>query len=218
MIKKNNITCVFLDIGGVILSDGWDCNARKRAASKFNLDVPEMEGRHHLIFETYEKGKVTLDEYLDLVVFYIKRSFTKSQFRSFMFAQTKPYPKMIELITKLKVKYGLKIVVVSNEARELNNFRIQTFKLDDFVDFYISSCFVHLRKPDTDIFRLAMELAHVSPEQIVFIDNQPLFVQVAEGLSIRGIHHTDYKTTLNKLAQFELLFNERGCHINNLNL
>ncbi|NDP20729.1 MAG: HAD family phosphatase [Paludibacter sp.] len=209
MNKTNKITCLFLDIGGVLLSDGWDHNARKRSAVKFNLDVPEMEGRHHLIFETYEEGKVTMDEYLNMVVFYKERSFTKAQFRSFIFAQTEPHPDMIELVTKLKIEYGLKIAVVSNEARELNDFRIRTFKLDDFVDFYISSCFIHLRKPDADIFRMSLEIAHVLPEQVVFIDDQPLFVQIAEGLGIRGIHHTDYKSTLAQLAAFGLQHNER---------
>lgn len=209
MKKSNAITCLFLDIGGVLLSDGWDHNARKRAATKFNLEIPEMEGRHHLIFETYEEGKVTMDEYLNMVVFYKERPFTRSQFRSFLFAQTEPHPDMIELVTKLKVEHGLKIVVVSNEARELNDFRIRTFKLDDFVDFYISSCFVHLRKPDADIFHMALDVAHVPAEQVVFIDDQPLFVQVAEGVGIRSIHHTDYKSTLTQLVSFGLHHNER---------
>ncbi len=210
MKTTNAITCLFLDVGGVLLSDGWDHNARKRAATKFNLEVPEMEARHHLIFETYEEGKVTMEEYLDMVVFYKDRPFTRPQFRSFLFAQTEPHRDMIELVTKLKVEYGLKIAVVSNEARELNDFRIRTFNLDDFVDFYISSCFVHLRKPDADIFRLALNVAHVPPEQVVFIDDQPLFVQVAEGLGIRGIHHSDYKSTLTQLASFGLHPNERA--------
>jgi putative hydrolase of the HAD superfamily len=208
-MKTNTITCLFLDIGGVLLSDGWDHNARKRAAAEFNLEVPEMEARHHLIFETYEEGKVTMDEYLDMVIFYEERLFTRLQFRSFLFAQSEPHTDMIELVTKLKIEHGLKIAVVSNEARELNDFRIRTFKLDDFVDFYISSCFIHLRKPDADIFHMALDIAHVLPEQVVFIDDQPLFVQVAEGLGIRGIHHTDYKSTLTQLASFGLHHNER---------
>ena len=90
MKKATAITCVFLDIGGVLLSDGWDHHARKRAATNFKLELAEMEDRHHLTFETYEEGKLTLEEYLDLVVFYRKRSFTRAQFRRFIFAQSKP--------------------------------------------------------------------------------------------------------------------------------
>jgi putative hydrolase of the HAD superfamily len=204
MRKAPAITCVFLDIGGVLLTNGWDHHARKRAAQSFKLDLAEMEDRHHLTFDTYEEGKLTLEEYLGRVVFYQKRPFTRAQFRRFMFAQSKPYPEMIELIAQLKVRHGLKIAVVSNEARELNAYRIRQFKLGAFVDSFVSSCFVHVRKPDADIFRLALDIVQVPARQVVYIENTPMFVQVAEGLGIRGILHTDYRSTCAKLASFGL--------------
>ena len=111
---------------------------------------------------------------------------------------------MIELIRKLKAKYGLKITVVSNEARELNAYRIRKFKLDGFVDAFVSSCFVHVRKPDADIFRLALDIAQVPARQVVYIENTPMFVQVAEGLGIQSILHTDYRSTCAKLASLGL--------------
>ena len=137
MKKSSSITALFLDIGGVLLTDGWDHHARKRAAKAFGLNIKEMDDRHNMIIDTYEIGKLTLEEYLDWVVFYRKRPFTRAQFRKFMFAQSKPYPEMIELVRRLKERYGLKIVVVSNEARELNAYRIRKFKLDGFVEFFI---------------------------------------------------------------------------------
>jgi len=163
-----------------------------------------MEDCHNLTFDTYEEGKLTLDEYLSRVVFYQKRSFTRAQFRKFMFAQSKPFPEMIGLVRRLKSKYGLKIAVVSNEGRELNAHRIQTFKLDRFVDFFISSCFVHFRKPDEDIFRMALDIAQVPVRQVVYIDDRAMFVQIAKSLGIHGIHHTDYKSTRAKLAALGL--------------
>jgi putative hydrolase of the HAD superfamily len=204
MKRSVPITALFLDIGGVLLTDGWDHHARKRAARNFKLELAEMEDRHHLTFDTYEEGKLTLQEYLGRVVFYEERSFTPAQFRRFMFAQSKPYPEMIELIRELKAKYGLKIAVVSNEARELNAYRIRKFKLAGFVDSFVSSSFVHVRKPDADIFRLALDIAQVSARQVVYIENTPMFVQVAEGLGIRSILHTDYKSTRAKLASLGL--------------
>ena len=198
------VTTLFLDIGGVLLTDGWDHHARKRAATNFKLDLAEMEDRHHLTFDTYEEGKLTLEEYLGRVVFYQKRPFTRAQFRRFMFAQSKPYPKMIALVAQLKARYGLKIAVVSNEARELNAYRIQKFKLDGFVDAFISSCFVHVRTPDADIFRLALDIAQAPAPQVLYIENTPMFVQIAEGLGIRSILHTDYRSTCAKLALFGL--------------
>ena len=204
MKRAISITTLFLDIGGVLLTNGWDHHARKRAAANFKLEWTEMENRHHLTFDTYEEGKLTLEEYLDRVVFHQKRSFTRAEFRRFMFAQSKPYPEMIELVAQLKVRHGLKIAVVSNEARELNAYRIRKFKLDGFVDSFISSSFVHVRKPDADIFRLALDIVQTPARQIVYIENTPMFVRIAEGLGIRGILHTDCKSTCAKLASFGL--------------
>ena len=204
MKKATAITCLFMDVGGVMLSNGWDHLARKRAATNFKLDLAEMEARHQLTFDTYELGKLTLEEYLGRVVFYQKRPFSRAQFRRFMFAQSKAYPEMIELVARLKVRHGLKIVVVSNEARELNAYRIRKFKLDRFVDAFISSCFVHVRKPDADIYRLALDIAQVPVQQVVYIENTAMFVRIAEGLGIRSILHTDFKSTCAELASFGL--------------
>jgi putative hydrolase of the HAD superfamily len=204
MKKRLPIIALFVDIGGVLLTNGWSQESRKRAAKIFGLNLDEMEDRHHLTFDTYEEGKLTLDEYLSRVIFYQKRSFTRAQFRNFMFAQSKPFPDMIKLVRQLKSKFGLKIAVVSNEGRELNARRIQTFKLNDFVDFFISSCFVHLRKPDEDIFRMALDIAQVPVSQVIYIDDRAMFVQIAKNLGIPGIHHTDYKSTRAKLAAFGL--------------
>jgi putative hydrolase of the HAD superfamily len=198
------ITCLFVDIGGVLLTNGWDHHVRRRAAKSFKLDWAEMEDRHHLMFETHEQGKLTFDEYLGRLIFYQKRTFTRAQFRRFMFAQSKPYHEMIELITQLKVRYRLKIAVVSNESREVNAHRIRKFKLDRFVDCFISSCFVHIRKPDADIFRLALDIAQAPARKVLYIENTPMFVQIAQGLGIRSILHTDYKSTCAKLASFGL--------------
>jgi len=209
MKKAIPITTLFLDIGGVLLTNGWDHHARKRAATHFKLEWAEMEDRHQLNFATYEEGKLTLEEYLNRVIFYKRRSFTRAQFRRFMFAQSKPYPKMIKLVAQLKVRHGLTIGVVSNEGRELNAYRIRQFKLNGLMDFFISSCFVHLRKPDAEIFRLALDIAQTPARQVVYIENTPMFVRIAEGLGIRSILHTAYRSTCAKLSAFGLQ-NEQG--------
>ncbi|MDR3392528.1 MAG: HAD family phosphatase [Sulfuriferula sp.] len=201
---KPNITTLFLDVGGVLLTNGWDHLARQQAATKFGLDSAELEARHQLNFATYEEGRLTLDAYLTRTVFYEDRAFTRDQFREFMFAQSQPIPGMIALFTELKREHGLKIAVVSNEARELNAYRIGQFKLGDFVDVFISSCFVRMRKPDTNIFQLALDITQPRPDQVVFIDNTLMFVQVAESMGMHGIHHTDYKTTCAALAEYGL--------------
>src|SRR5664280_2159836 len=208
MIDKTSIKYLFVDIGGVLLTDGWIHKYRKLAAKEFDLNPEEMEKRHTQAFDTYELDKLTIKDYLNRVVFYEKRSFTQAQFRKFMFAQSKPYPQMIELVRKLKARYDLKIVVVSNEARELNAYRIRKFKLDGFVDAFISSCFVHLRKPDADIFRVALDIAQTPARQVVYIENTPMFVQIAEGMGIRSIVHTDYRSNCARLASLGLQIGE----------
>jgi putative hydrolase of the HAD superfamily len=212
MREKTEITYLFVDIGGVLLTDGWGHGSRKLAAKAFDLDPEEMENRHSQAFDTYELGKLTIEDYLSRVVFYEERPFTQDRFRKFMFAQSKPYPKMIELVRRLKARYGLKIVVVSNEARELNSHRIRKFKLDEFVDTFISSCFVRVRKPDADIYRLALDISQVPANQVVYIENTPMFVQIAEGLGIRGILHADYRSTCAKLASFGLVIDGGVIH------
>ena len=208
------VTCLFLDIGGVLLTDGWDRHARKRAAANFDLELAEMEDRHQLTWNTHQAGKLTLEEYLAWVVFYQKRPFTQAQFRRFMFAQSKPYPEMIDLITQLKARHRLKIAVVSNEGRELSEYRIRKFKLNELVDFFVSSCFVGLLKPDADIFHLALDIAQTPATQVVYIENTPMFVQLAADLGIRGVLHTDCETTRAKLTAFGLQDGDRVVHEN----
>lgn len=204
MTPASDITTLFLDIGGVLLTNGWDHKIRARAAGKFGLDYDEMNERHHLTFDTYEEGKLSLDEYLNRTVFYEKRSFSQQEFKSFMYAQSQPYPEMIGLIGGLKTRHGLRIAAVSNEGRELTTYRVQQFKLSMFIDIFVSSCFVHYRKPDADIYRIALDIAQASPDQVVYIDDRAMFVEVARGLGIRGILHKDYETTRKALETIGL--------------
>ena len=196
---------LFLDIGGVLLTNGWDRNARRRASELFKLDYEEMNERHHLTYDTYESGKITLSEYLERIVFYEKRKFSREDFRLFMFEQSKSFPEMIQLVKTLKEKYRLKIGAISNEGRELNEHRISKFGLDDFMDFFISSSIVHMRKPDKDIYKIALDIAQASPEDSVYLDDREMFVQVAERCGLRAIHHTSYEKTKSVLAELGLV-------------
>ncbi len=194
-MSASKISALFLDIGGVLLTNGWDRAARRRAAEKFNLDLEEMNERHHLTFDTYEAGKLSLDEYLARVVFYKDRSFSRDVFKTFMFDQSQAYPDMIDLIRNLKTRYGLKVAAVNNEGRELSMHRIRTFRLDSFIDSFISSSFVHVRKPDADIYRAALDIVQAEASEVLYVDDREMFVDVAKGLGIKGIHHRSYQTT-----------------------
>ena len=195
----SQITTLLVDIGGVLLTNGWDHNSRRHAAETFGLDYDEMSERHHLTFDTYEEGKLSLDEYLRRVVFYQERSFSREEFKTFMYAQSKPYPDMIKLIQGLKTQYNLRVAAVSNEGRELTMYRVQQFELRTFVDFFISSCFVHYRKPDEDMYRIALDISQAQSEQVVYIDDRGMFVEVARELGITGILHSGVEATRKSL-------------------
>ena len=204
MDKSNPVNTLFLDIGGVMLTNGWGHESRRLAADVFNLDFNEMNDRHHFLQVTYEEGKLALSEYLKRVVFYQEHTFTSDQFREFMFTQSTPHMEMIEFIKQLKEQYRLKIAVINNEGRELNEYRIKKFQLNQFVDFFISSCYVHFRKPDADIFRLALDIAQVPAEHAVYIEDLQMFVDVARDLGIRSIQHKNFLSTSAELASMGL--------------
>lgn len=195
------IKTLLIDIGGVILTNGWDTAGRKLAAKTFNLDFEEMEKRHRLTFDTYELGKMSLREYIEWIVFYKERPFTPEDFEEFMFDYSDAHPEMIELFTKLKEKYRLRIGTISNEGRELTLYRMQTFNLDKFIDFFLVSSFVDLKKPDSEIYRLALDLAG-SPkmEEVLYIDDRPLLVDAALKLKIPSYRHESYEKTKAFLA------------------
>lgn len=202
------IKTLFLDIGGVLLTNGWDHGARLRAADAFHLDYHEIDERHHLTFDTYEEGKLSLDEYLAQVIFYEPRSFSVDEFKAFMKQQSQPFPDMIGLIKDVKQRYQLKVGSVNNEGRELMTHRLETFDLGSIFDFFIASCYVHFRKPDADIFRIALDVSQTRPEQVLYIEDRPLFVQVAQKLGINAVVHESYAETRALLAQYGLAMSE----------
>jgi putative hydrolase of the HAD superfamily len=204
------IDTLFLDIGGVLLTNGWGRGSRGRAAEKFGMDAAEMEERHHLTFDTYEEGKLSLDEYLARVIFHEDRAFTRDEFKKFMFDQSRQLPSMIELVRGIKPRYNLKVAAVNNEGRELSLHRIQTFSLGSFIDCFVSSCFVHFRKPDADIYRAALDIVQTKPEHVLYIDDRAMFVDVAQGLGINGIHHKTFETTKKALESFGLFAEQQS--------
>ena len=195
---------IFTDIGGVLLTNGWDRKARQRAAEKFSLDLAEMEERHHLTFDTYEIGRLSLDEYLKRTVFYGPRSCTMQDFKKFMYEQSERLPDMLELLAGIKAKCGVKVVAISNEGRELADHRVHAFNLSSVIDSFVVSGYVYTRKPDASIFNLALDISQSRPADSIYLDDRALFVEVAGTLGLKGIHHVDFETTIHQLAEFGL--------------
>jgi len=185
---KPEIHALFLDIGGVLLTNGWGSDFRKKAIEKFNLDAQEIEGRHQLAFDNYELGLMTLDEYLDLVVFYEPRPFSVQEFKDFMLGLSARLGNNIEFFKALKEKYKLKVIAVSNEGRELNEYRIKKFGLNELFDAYISSCYVRLHKPSHAILKLACDISQVAPQHALYVDDRALLVRVGYEFGLQTLH------------------------------
>ncbi len=201
-MEKYQIKTLFLDIGSVLLTNGWDRYARQKAVKKFNLDPSELSDRHHIFFETYEAGKLSLKEYLDNVIFYIPRNFSEDDFIRFLFQQSKPVKGSIEYFMAIKKKYKINIFSLNNEGLEFNEYRIRTYKLDKLFTAFISSCYVHLRKPDKDIFRLACNISFTEPTHALFIDDRIIHVQTAQSLGINAIQFTNLSSVKKQMQAY----------------
>ena len=203
-MKSSKIKVLFFDVGGVLLNNGWGHQSRQLAARKFELNYEEMEVLHNFIFNVYEIGKITLDDYLDTVVFNHPRAFTRQDFKDFIFAQSIALPDFLPWLKEWKKTCGFRLISINNEGREINNYRIQKFGLHDCFDAFISSCEVGMRKPDPGIFHLAMGIAQVTPEECLYFDDRQMIIQTAQQLGIRSYHHQDFLTTKQILEEYRL--------------
>lgn len=193
------ITTVFWDIGGVILTNGWDRESRRQAATAFQLDWEDFQDRHDLTFPAFDSGQITLNQYLDRTLFYRSHPFTREEFTAFMFAQSKEFTETRAILTKVARMGKYLVASINNEPLELNNYRIEAFNLRrDFVAFF-SSCYLHARKPEETIFRIALEVTQRPAEQCVFIDDRSLNLESPRRLGINVIHHQGASQTLSEL-------------------
>lgn len=195
MMKISDLKILFFDVGGILLTNGWGHESRREAAHKFGMDYAEMDALHNFIFNVYEIGSVTLDEYLDTAVFNKPRDFVREDFKEFMYAQSVELPNMLQWLKEWKQDCGFRIISINNEGKELNDYRVQKFKLHLAFDAFISSCEVKIRKPDPGIFKLALGIAQTTTNQCVYFDDRLMFVNAAQNLGIRSFHHTSFEAT-----------------------
>ncbi|MBE7179124.1 MAG: HAD-IA family hydrolase [Mucilaginibacter polytrichastri] len=189
------VRVLFFDVGGILLTNGWGHESREKAARLFDLDYAEMDELHKFIFPVYEMGKITLDQYLDIVVFNQPRSFGHEEFKDFMFAQSEELPGMLSWLKSWKKESGFTIISINNEGKELNDYRIEKFGLRDCFDAFISSCEVKMRKPDPDIFDLALGIARVGKDECVYFDDRKMFADMAGVFGLKAYQHKSFAET-----------------------
>jgi putative hydrolase of the HAD superfamily len=201
-METNDLKILFFDIGGILLSNGWGHESRKLASEKYGLDYAEVNALHNFIFNVYEIGSITLDEYLDRVIFTQPRDVSREDLKEFIYAQSVELP-ALQWLKEWKKGCGFRVISINNEGKELNDYRVKKFKLHEFFDAFVSSCEVSIRKPDPGIWKLAMGIAQVSPEQCVYFDDRIMFVNAAQRLGIRSFQHTDLESTKKILQQLK---------------
>lgn len=189
----NNIKLLFLDIGGVLLSDGWNHTSRMEAIAKFGLESIQFQKDHAVAFPLFENGKLTLQQYLDGVVFNVERNFTKEDFMAFMYSKSTQLPDFLPWLIEWKKRNKIKIFSINNEGKEFNDYRIKQFNLHDCFDAFISSCEVGVSKPDPSIFKLALGIANEAPQNCLYFDDRAIHVAIARQMGINAHIHQGFE-------------------------
>jgi len=200
-VNLPRISAIFWDVGGVLLTNAWDHAQRQLALQQFHLDQEEFDGRHQMLVSSFERGKISLDEYLDRTVFYRSRPFTREAFRDYLFALSQPDNEALALAKELADSGRYLMSTINNESREINLYRIQTFGLREIFTLFVSSCFVGLRKPEEGIYRLALELTQKAPEECCFVDDRALNLETAARLGMRTIRFGDARQLRQELQE-----------------
>jgi putative hydrolase of the HAD superfamily len=185
------ITTILFDIGGVLLTDGWGHDSRRAAAVKFNLEWDDFTDRHEKVAHLIETNGLPLERYLDRVIFYQPRSFSRDEFRAFVFAQSQPKPDSLEIVKKLANLKKYFLATLNNEILELNLYRIQHFDLAKYFPVFFSSCFLGLRKPDEAIYRAVLNILQREADECVFVDDREVNLECPRELGLRTIHFQD---------------------------
>ena len=185
------IRSIFWDVGGVLLTNAWDRAQRMNALAHFQLDEEEFHDRHEMVVSSFERGKITLEEYLDRTVFYRSRSFTRPAFIDYMLSLSQPIPEVLEFARSLAGSGKYFMGTINNESRELNLYRIEKNGLRGIFRVFVSSCFVGLRKPEREIYRMALEITQIPAEECCFIDDRALNLECAAKL---GMHTIEMQT------------------------
>lgn len=197
---------ILFDVGGVLLTNGWDHGERNALATQFHLDRAELEAHHAKAFEPWERGEITLDEYLDAAVFYEPRSFSRDEFFAAMCAQSKRLPDgAICILEELAASDKCMIGSLNNEARETNEFRLREFRLRTYLQFTFTSCYMGLRKPDPNIYQHALGILGKSADRSLFIDDRLENVAGAQAVGMKAIQFTGADALRRDLQSLEVL-------------
>ncbi|HEX9608091.1 MAG TPA: hypothetical protein VF962_12745 [Gemmatimonadaceae bacterium] len=178
---------IFFDIGGVLGSNGWDREQRQQAIERFDLNVEDFQWRHEEVVGEWEEGRITIDEYLDIAVFYTERPFSRDEFINFMYSLSVPDEATIRIARALSADSRYTLMTLNNESEELNVHRIEAFGISQIFEAFLSSCWLGARKPIRRFYNRALGIAHAEPASSLFIDNLQQNLTPASSLGMNVI-------------------------------
>ena len=179
---------ILFDVGGVLLTNGWDKRERAAAVEQFHLDPETFETRHLAAFDAWERDAISGKAYLDATVFNEPREFSRGDFFSFVLSQSKPLPNgALGILAELAASDKCMLGALNNEARETNEYRFRQFHLRDYFEVALSSCYLGLRKPEPAIYRRALDILGAPPERVLFIDDREENVAGAAAAKMKAI-------------------------------
>ena len=195
------LNTIFFDIGGVLLTDGWGHDSRRAAAAKFGLDWDEYSERHEKVAHAIETNSMSLEKYLDRVIFYRPRSFTREAFRDFIFAQSEPKPGTLEIARRLADSRKYFMATINNEILELNVYRLEHFGLRNYFSAFFSSCFLGIRKPDETIYQTVLQVSQRQPQECIFIDDREVNLECPREMGFATILFREAEQLRQELQQ-----------------
>jgi putative hydrolase of the HAD superfamily len=179
---------ILFDVGGVLLTNGWDRCERSVVLDEFHLDHAEFEARHLKANDAWERDAITARQYLDATVFYELRSFTYGNFLQAMFAVSAPLPNgALGILQELAASGKYMLGTLNNEARETNEYRLARYEISKCIDVAFSSCYVGLRKPEPAMYRRALDILGRPGDRVLFIDDRQENVAGAEAAGMKGL-------------------------------
>jgi putative hydrolase of the HAD superfamily len=197
---------ILFDVGGVLLTNGWDRGERAQVLEKFHLDGEAFETRHLEPYCAWEKGEISVESYLDATVFCEPRSFSRDEFFAAMCANSKPLPNgALGILGELAASDNYMLGALNNEARETNEYRFQHFGLRAYFRVALSSCYLGQRKPEPIMFQRALDILGRPAERILFIDDREDNVAAAAEAGMKAIHFQDADTLRSDLQRLGVL-------------
>ncbi len=193
---------ILFDVGGVLLTNGWDHCERAIVLDQFRLDRAEFEARHSGPNDAWERDLITAKEYLDETVFYEPRDFSHREFLDEIFAQSKLLPDGGSgILQELAASHKCMLGVLNNEAREPNEYRFKTFGIRDHLKVAFSSCYLGLRKPGSAIYLRALDILGTPPQRVLFIDDRAENAAAAETVGMRAIRFEGAAELMGQLGE-----------------